>query len=116
MFRLSITLAFAVLVSAQSLFAGDSLQGSYRQAVIHGDTIVFVAEGDLWKVSTDGGTASRLTTHHGMESTSAVSRPGFVGSRWRFRPRPRIRLRDYLRTGGTGVSPVQTSRRANVAP
>ncbi len=74
MFRLSITLAFAALVSVQSLFADDSPRGYYRQPAIHGDTIVFVAEGDLWKVSADGVAASRLTTHHGIESTPAISR------------------------------------------
>lgn len=51
--------------------------------VIHCDTVVFTAEGDLWKVGVDGGVAQRLTTHHGVESHSSISPDGttiaFVG-------------------------------------
>jgi tricorn protease len=51
-------------------------QGYYRQPTIHNDTIVFVAEGDLWKVSTAGGVATRLTSHPGNESSPQLSPDG----------------------------------------
>src|SRR5579871_677831 len=57
--------------------------GYYRQPAIHGNTIVFVAEGDLWKVSVDGGVATRLTSHPSEESWPAISPDGktlaFIG-------------------------------------
>jgi tricorn protease len=58
-----------------SLIAANK-PGYYRFPAIHGDTVIFVAEGDLWKVSINGGTARRLTTHHGVESHPAVSPDG----------------------------------------
>lgn len=53
-----------------------AVQGYYRQPAIHGDTVVFVAEGDLWKVSAAGGNATRLTTHPGSEGAPAISPDG----------------------------------------
>ena len=50
--------------------------GYYRQPALHGDTLVFVAEGDLWKVSVDGGMAARLTTHAEGEFEPAISPDG----------------------------------------
>ncbi|MCU0231681.1 MAG: hypothetical protein MUC67_09935, partial [Acidobacteria bacterium] len=47
--------------------------GYYRQPALRGDTIVFVSEGDLWKVSVRGGAASRLTTDAGGEGSPAIS-------------------------------------------
>src|SRR6185312_3355064 len=50
--------------------------GYYREPAIHGDTIVFVAEGDLWKVGVDGSQAVRLTSHPAEESNPAISPDG----------------------------------------
>ncbi|MBM4109046.1 MAG: protease [Phycisphaerae bacterium] len=50
--------------------------GYYRQPAIHGDLLVFVAEGDLWKASVKGGVATRLTSHPGDEGSPAISPDG----------------------------------------
>lgn len=50
--------------------------GYYRQPTIHGDALVFVAEGDLWKASPNGGVATRLTSHPGDEGSPAISPDG----------------------------------------
>ncbi|MFH2001890.1 MAG: hypothetical protein ABIK28_19575, partial [Planctomycetota bacterium] len=47
-----------------------------RFADVHGDQIVFSYEADLWLVSTQGGTARRLTTHEGGESFAKFSPDG----------------------------------------
>lgn len=53
-----------------------STEGYYRQPALRGATVVFVAEGDLWKVHADGGVAERLTTHPAAESLPAISPDG----------------------------------------
>ncbi|HSM78110.1 MAG TPA: S41 family peptidase [Bryobacteraceae bacterium] len=50
--------------------------GYYRFPAIHGDTVVFTSEGDLWEVSVQGGAARRLTTHPSEEIHPAFSPDG----------------------------------------
>ncbi len=50
--------------------------GYYRQPAIHENLIVFVSEGDLWKVPASGGIATRLTSHPGDESNPRISADG----------------------------------------
>ena len=69
-----VLLASTVLVSTSVATATG--QGYYRYPAIHGDTIVFTAEGDLWSVSTAGGLARRLTSHPGLETRASMSPDG----------------------------------------
>ena len=65
-----------VLVAVQA--AEQSDRGYFRYPAIHGETIVFTAEGDLWKGSIHGGVAQRLTTHPATETRAAISPDGKV--------------------------------------
>jgi tricorn protease len=68
--------ALLVMIALGSPALAGPPTGYYRQPAIHKDTIVFVAEGDLWKVSAAGGVATRLTTHAGEEGLPAISPDG----------------------------------------
>ncbi len=62
-----------------SLITGSSqagVEGYYQQPTIVADHVVFVSEGDLWRVSMSGGLASRLTTHQEPASQPALSPDG----------------------------------------
>lgn len=76
-------LASLLILGVAASAAAAPPVGYYRQPAIVHDTVVFVAEGDLWKVPVKGGVATRLTSHPGDESLPAFSPDGqtvaFVG-------------------------------------
>ena len=57
-------------------FSLQANQGYYRYPALHKDTLVFTAEGDLWKSKLDENYAQRLTTHPAQESQAAISVDG----------------------------------------
>jgi len=69
-------LALLAIPPAVHATPSEAPVGYYRQPALHGDTVVFVAEGDLWRVPAAGGEAVRLTSHPGEEEHPVVSPDG----------------------------------------
>jgi len=69
-----VILLITVFLVSAPLLAGTL--GYYQSPTLHDDTLVFAAEGDLWSVSVDGGTASRLTSHAAEASAPHFSPDG----------------------------------------
>lgn len=73
----TVALLVTILVSSFALSDSDAApKGYYRHPALHADRLVFTAEGDLWSVAINGGTARRLTTHLGEEAYPAISPDG----------------------------------------
>lgn len=71
---LTLTLLLTLIICSNSI--GQGFKGYYRYPALSASTIVFGAEGDLWKVDVSGGIAQRLTTHAGEESYPSISPDG----------------------------------------
>ena len=67
--------AFFLFLVSSPIF-GQQSSGYFMQPDVYQDVVVFVAEGDIWKVSLNGGEATRLTTHAGEESSPKISPDG----------------------------------------
>jgi tricorn protease len=79
--RTTLSVLLLRLLLAFSLFLPRSVSaapplGYYRYPAIHGETVVFTAEGDLWQVGAQGSVARRLTSHPAEESHPAISPDG----------------------------------------
>ena len=69
-------LPLALILLAFRAIAAEPAAGYYRYPAIHGETVVFTAEGDLWRVNAAGGVAQRLTSHPGQETNASLSPDG----------------------------------------
>ncbi len=67
---------FVAALVALPLAAQPGVRGFYQHPTLHGETIVFAAEGDLWTVPVTGGLARRLTSHPAEESHPVISPDG----------------------------------------
>ena len=78
--RVVFAFSAGILCSTSALvFAADPAalhRGYYSDPALHGDAIVFTAEGDLWSIDIHGGQARRLTTGTGTENKSSISPDG----------------------------------------
>ncbi len=68
--------AFLVVLLVAPLAGQPARLGYYRFPAVWRDTLVFTAEGDLWRVPLAGGVAQRLTTHTASETRPAISPDG----------------------------------------
>lgn len=67
------TLTLCLLFCVHNAFASV---GYYRYPALHQDTLVFTAEGDLWKYTLGQSNATRLTTHPAEETQASISPDG----------------------------------------
>jgi tricorn protease len=77
----SLLIISLLMIAVQNISAQQ--KGYYRYPAIHGNSVVFTAEGDLWKFNLTTNESKRLTTNHGVESYPSISPDGlwiaFVG-------------------------------------
>ena len=76
-FRISkFILIYLITVFSYNFSSAQGFEGYYQNPTIYNNTIVFVAEGDLWVVPLNGGFAQRLTTHPEEENFPSISPDG----------------------------------------
>ncbi len=67
---------FSVLLIASAAFSADPFMPRYPAISPDGSDVVFSFQGDLWKVSAEGGQAYRLTAHPAYDSYPVFSPDG----------------------------------------
>src|SRR5436190_24192006 len=74
-------------------------RGYFHHATLHGDTVVFVCEDDLWSVPAGGGPSIRLTANPGDVATPTLSPDG---SRLAFTSRDELHAEVFVMDAGGG--------------
>jgi tricorn protease len=77
----------SLIIVALFLVTGQIISGQqkgyYRYPAIHGNSVIFTAEGDLWRFDLSTNESKRLTSNHGVESHASISPDGrwiaFIG-------------------------------------
>jgi len=72
--RTSILIFIFLVISLHGAFAGE--KGYYRFPSLHGNLVVFTAEGDLWQYNQTTKVCMRITTNQGVESNASLSPDG----------------------------------------
>ncbi|MBL4678273.1 MAG: PD40 domain-containing protein [Mucilaginibacter sp.] len=67
-------LSLLALVAVSTAYGQQ--KGYYRTPALHQNTVIFTAEGDLWKYDLNSNQSSRLTTNDGVELNPAISPDG----------------------------------------
>ncbi|MBT8299516.1 MAG: PD40 domain-containing protein [Maribacter sp.] len=67
---------FILLFINGNKLRSQGFEGYYQYPDLHGNTVVFTAEGDLWTVPLTGGLAQKLTSHAEEERYPALSPDG----------------------------------------
>ncbi len=70
------TALLALALTAATAFSSDAFFPRYPVLSPDGTTVVFSFQGDLWRVSSDGGTAVRLTAHPAYDAHPVFSPDG----------------------------------------
>jgi len=65
-----------LLFITYNLVQSQGFEGYYQYPDVHGNTLVFSAEGDIWTVPLSGGLAQKLTAHSEEERYPAISPDG----------------------------------------
>jgi len=65
-----------LLAAPQAPDAPPLHRGYYTDPALHGETVLFTSEGDLWSVDVHGGAAHRLTSAAGRETHAGISPDG----------------------------------------
>ncbi|MCP4047697.1 MAG: peptidase S41, partial [Gammaproteobacteria bacterium] len=70
--NIKVSLCALLLLSGSAI----AMEGYYRSPALHGETVAFTAEGDIWIHDLSDGNTERLTTHPSLEIQASISPDG----------------------------------------
>jgi len=74
--ELTMEIRFVALTLLIVATSSSAMEGYYSSPTLHGDTVIFTAEGDLWVHHLGIEQAERLTTHPSLETQARISPDG----------------------------------------